>query len=286
MTTAAALTLQDVGVRWGRTIALDDITVDVPAGSVVGVLGRASAGRTTLVRLLAGRLPRYRGTASVGGVEASQVGDHPGLTYLSTGRWPGATGASVASMARDLARVQPHADPVRAIELLGRLGFAPGTALRHLSGAEQSIASACLALAVRARCTLLDEPDAVADTSQRARLAEALADEHGRQPRTWVIATDHIATWEGLVDRVIVLSAGRVVAAGPLEEVRAGWVRLDGDFDALVAMPHLGPVDRRDDHSSAVVPVAAVPPGAHRRVHSLGLDDLVTALTDTHWEGR
>ena len=71
-----------------------------------------------------------------------------------------------------------------------------------------------------------------------------------------------------------------------LEEVRAGWVRLDGDFDALVAMPHLGPVDRRDGHSSAVVPVAAVPPGAHRRVHSLGLDDLVTALTDTHWEGR
>ena len=98
MTTAAALTLQDVGVRWGRTIALDDITVDVPAGSVVGVLGRASAGRTTLVRLLAGRLPRYRGTASVGGVEASQVGDHPGLTYLSTGRWPGATGASVTKV--------------------------------------------------------------------------------------------------------------------------------------------------------------------------------------------
>ena len=284
--TPPAVTLDGVGVRLGRTHALTDLTLSLPANAVVGLLGRNGAGKSTLLRVLAGRLPTHTGTATVAGVEVSRLGRHPGLVHLSTGRWPGAFGATVATLARDLARVQAHFDLDRAHALLTRFGIAPGTPLRHLSGGEQSAASACLALASRAPVTLLDEPDTGVDVPRRTLLTEAIIEEQEYQPRTWVFSTHVIDERAPLFDEVVVLASGRLVAAGTADEVTAAWVRLEGDFDALVAMPHLGPVDRMGGRSSAVVAADAVPPGSHRHVHALSLGTVVTALTDTHWEGR
>jgi ABC-2 type transport system ATP-binding protein len=284
--TPPAVTLDGVGVRLGRTHALTDLSLSLPADAVVGLLGRNGAGKSTLLRVLAGRLPTHTGTATVAGVEVSRLGRHPGLVHLSTGRWPGAFGATVATLARDLARVQAHFDLDRAHALLTRFGIAPGTPLRHLSGGEQSAASACLALASRAPVTLLDEPDTGVDVPRRTLLTEAIIEEQEIQPRTWVFSTHVIDERAPLFDEVVVLAAGRLVAAGPADEVTAAWVRLEGDFDALVAMPHLGPVDRMGGRSSAVVAADAVPAGSHRQVHALSLGTVVTALTDTHWEGR
>ena len=284
--TPPAVTLDGVGVRLGRTHALTDLTLSLPANAVVGLLGRNGAGKSTLLRVLAGRLPTHTGTATVAGVEVSRLGRHPGLVHLSTGRWPGAFGATVATLARDLARVQAHFDLDRAHALLTRFGIAPGTPLRHLSGGEQSAASACLALASRAPVTLLDEPDTGVDVPRRTLLTEAIIEEQEYQPRTWVFSTHVIDERAPLFDEVVVLASGRLVAAGTADEVTAAWVRLEGDFDALVAMPHLGPVDRMGGRSSAVVAADAVPAESRRHAHALGLGTVVTALTDTHWEGR
>ena len=132
---------------------------------------------------------------------------------------------------------------------------------------------------------VLDTSGAGKSFNVKAEMA-AIIEEQEIQPRTWVFSTHVIDERAPLFDEVVVLASGRLVAAGTADEVTAAWVRLEGDFDALVAMPHLGPVDRMGGRSSAVVAADAVPPGSHRQVHALSLGTVVTALTDTHWEGR
>jgi ABC-2 type transport system ATP-binding protein len=228
MTLPVALSLRNVRVRYGPTVAVAGLSFDVRRGEVVGLLGPNGSGKSSTLAAAAGVLDPCGGTVTVDGIArtadpfafARRVGFVPQgeslydeLTAADNlaffGRLYGLCGADLdARIARGLARAGLTD---RAADRVGTLS----------GGLRQRLGIAC-ALLHDPPVLLLDEPTAALDPASRDALFVALHrlrdDGHAV-----LLTTHHLDEAEHGCDRVAVLEAGKLVAVGPPREVlRAG----------------------------------------------------------------
>ena len=219
------LCLEQVEKRFGRARALAGVSFEVARGEVVGLVGPNGAGKTTALRILSGFLRPDAGRVTVDGVDAvsdrraaaARIGylaEGPPLypdmrveEYLSfRARLKGvARGALAARVDEVLAQV---AAGDRRRVLIGRLS----RGYRQRVGLADAILSAPGAL-------LLDEPTSGLDPVQVRDLRRLLG-EIGRE-RAVLLSSHALAELEAVADRLVVLSAGRVVGDGRPDELRA-----------------------------------------------------------------
>jgi ABC-2 type transport system ATP-binding protein len=217
-----------LGKRYGRTWALRDCTLAIPAGCVVGLVGPNGAGKTTLLQLATGLLTPTRGTISV-------LGEPPAASAAQLARvgfvaqdTPVYARMRVADHLRMGAWLNPGWDDERARRRIGQLGLDPRQRAGSLSGGQRAQLALTLALAKRPGLLLLDEPVASLDPLARREflrgLMEAVA-EHG----TSVVLSSHlVADLERVCDYLIVLVASRVRIAGEVTALLASHRRLSG----------------------------------------------------------
>ena len=204
---------QGLSVRYGDTVALEDVSLEVPAGAVAAVVGGDGAGKTTLLRALAGTVRPAAGTV--------RRPDRRRLGYVSAGPgvWADLTVDENLSFAGRAYGLSADDLEVRVGALLDRTGLAEAhdrLAGRLSGGMRQKLALA-MAVAHEPDLLVLDEPTSGVDPLQRARLWETIraSAEHGAGV---LVTTHHLAEAEQC-DRLVVLAGGRVVAAGSLPEI-------------------------------------------------------------------
>ena len=217
-----------VGLRKG-TLELD-VELEVAGNGVVVLLGPNAAGKTTLLRALAGLVPLERGRIVLDGV----VLDDPAAgVHLPTERRPigvvfqdyllfphlsvlenVAFGLRSRGAGRAAARE-------RALAVLDRVGLADcaATKPRALSGGQAQRVALARALATDPRLLLLDEPLAAMDASARAELRRGLSRHLAAFPGTCLVITHDPIEAMTLGDQLVVLEAGRVVQSGTPEEL-------------------------------------------------------------------
>jgi ABC-2 type transport system ATP-binding protein len=222
-----ALGLRNVRVRYGSTVAVDGVSLDVGRGEIVGLVGPNGSGKSTTLMAAAGVLDPCEGTVTVDGITraaepfayARRVGFVPQgeslydeLTAAANlaffGRLYGLGGADLGSrVTRGLARVGLAA---RAADRVGTFS----------GGMRQRLAIAC-ALIHDPPVLLLDEPTAALDPAGRDALFVELHrlrdDGHAV-----LLTTHHLDEAENGCDRVAVLEKGKLVAVGPPREVLRG----------------------------------------------------------------
>jgi len=233
-----ALSLRGLTKRFGSTTAVDHLDLDVPAGSFYGVVGPNGAGKTTTLSMATGLLRPDAGRAVVLGEDLWQdpVRAKRRLGVLPDGvrlfdRLSGLELVRYTGLLRGLPRDVVES---RAVELLDALGLAAaGSTLvvDYSAGMTKKIALAC-ALVHAPRLLVLDEPFEAVDPVSGATIREILT-AYVAGGGTVVLSSHVMDLVERLCDHVAVISAGRVLAAGPLDAVRAG-VRLEERFVALV----------------------------------------------------
>jgi len=205
--------------RFGRTIALDGLDLQVAAGEVHGFLGPNGAGKTTALRILLGSVRRDAGTAEVFGMDPwSGPGVHGRLAYVpgDVALWPGLTGAEVITM---LGRLQGHADPQRRDELCQRFGLDPSRRCRTYSKGNRQKVALIAALATEAELLLLDEPTSGLDPLMEEEFRSCVRER--RDEGCAVLLSSHmLSEVEALADRVTIIRAGRVVDTGSLAQLR------------------------------------------------------------------
>jgi iron complex transport system ATP-binding protein len=209
---------------------LHGVSVDVPRGSLVGIIGPNGSGKTTLLRLLGGMLVPASGRVTLDGRDlarmprrelARQISVVPQETRLSfeysvlevvlMGRYPH-LGAFELESQEDVAIAREALAATGTLALEGRL-------FPTLSGGEKQRVIIASALAQSAGLMLLDEPTAALDPGyqiEMASLLRRLSDERGV---TMAVATHDLNMAAGLCRHLVLLRAGRVIAAGPTDEV-------------------------------------------------------------------
>ncbi|RKG93133.1 ribosome-associated ATPase/putative transporter RbbA [Corallococcus terminator] len=259
------VSIQDVTHRYGKVVALDGISLDVPTGIMVGIVGPDGVGKSTLMALVAGSKKMQQGRVTVldGDIADARhrraVG--PRIAYMPQGLGKNlylelSVYDNVDFMAR-LFGLSPEERKVRVPELLEATGlgkFAERPAGKLSGGMKQKV-GLCGALVHDPDLLILDEPTTGVDPLSR-RQFWSLIDEirTGRPGMSVIISTaymDEAQQW----DWIVAMDAGRVLATGTPAELmeRTGTRDLEHCFIALL------PEEKRRGHKEVTIPPR--PPG-------------------------
>ncbi len=218
------LTLDHLTVTYGATAAVDDVSLELPAGQVLAVLGPSGCGKSTLLRAVAGLERPRAGRIRFGGQDVTTTATHRrgfALMFQDGQLFPHLSVAGNVGYSLRLRRTSRAERRDRVAELLGLVGLPdyaermPGT----LSGGERQRVALARALAVRPRLLLLDEPLSALDRDLRERLAADLHDILRAEGTTALLVThDHDEAFT-VADRIGVMREGRLVQEGTPAEV-------------------------------------------------------------------
>jgi ABC-2 type transport system ATP-binding protein len=219
--------------RFGATLALDDLSLRVPRGAVFGVVGANGAGKTTLIRHLLGLLRPQAGTVRVFGRDpiVDPVGVLGRIGYVAEDNdlppW-----MRVHELMRYVRAFYPCWDDAYAQELRALFAIDPAARVRELSRGQKARTGLLVALAYRPELLILDEPSTGLDPLARRDILAAVLRTAAQEGRTVLFSSHLLDEVERVSDHIAVLDKGRIVVAGPLDEVRAAhWVltvRFDG----------------------------------------------------------
>ena len=225
--------------HFGERRVVDEVSLSLDSGQVLGLLGPNGAGKTTTFRMIAGLLKPDRGSVFIDGEDVTKLPLYRragrGLGYLAQrgGLFPGLDVRANLMVAGEIAGLAPPDARARTDELIERLnlGHVSDGREQTLSGGERRRAEIARALMVRPRMLLFDEPFAGVDPMAVSSLQDemrALAD-----TGLSILITDHaVAATFSICDQVAVLNEGRVLVSGPPAKVEA---------DPRVRATYLGP---------------------------------------------
>jgi oleandomycin transport system ATP-binding protein len=212
--------------RFGKTLALDGIDLDVGRGTVLGLLGPNGAGKSTIVRVLATLIRPNAGEATVGGYdilkEPDQVRGLVGLTGQYAAIDDDLTGLENLILVGRLLEIPRQVATRRARELLERFGLADaGSRLaRTYSGGMRRRLDLAACLVGDPEILCLDEPTAGLDPRSRGQLWDMIR-ELAKNGATVLLTTQYLEEADELAQEIVVVDHGRVVAHGTSDELKA-----------------------------------------------------------------
>jgi ABC-2 type transport system ATP-binding protein len=276
-----AVALTGVRRSFGSVLAVDDLTFEVPRGTVTVLLGPNGAGKTTVVRLVTGALHTHGGTVRTLGLDpevdeqGTEVRRRCGVVPARPALYDRLSGFDNLAYAASLFQVQPNLIDERIMEAAGRFEIADALDLKVGGYSTGMRARLALARAVlhEPDLLLLDEPTAGLDP-ESARAVLGLIDEMAEGGKTVLMCTHLLLEAEGLADQVIVMDHGQAMISGsPRDLTRQFWpaprVVIDADdpslLDAAQQLPFV-----RAYHRNGVATVELE--------HETDVPDLVDAL--------
>jgi ABC-2 type transport system ATP-binding protein len=219
---------------------LDDISLDLPAGSILGFIGANGAGKSTTIRILMGLVRQDSGTVEVLGhsMPADQVAAKQKIGFVSEDmRLYGAT--TLAWNMNFMASIYPDWNQAYADKLVQRFDLKPQQKIKGLSHGQRVKAALLLALAHQPRLLVLDEPttglDPVARREVLAELMAVLADEE----RTILFSSHNTLDVEQISDRIAFIDRGRIIDFADKESLLDRWRRLRLVVPSSAALPYL-----------------------------------------------
>jgi sulfate/thiosulfate transport system ATP-binding protein len=237
--------VQGVSKRFAEFAAVDDITLEIPEGSLTALLGPSGSGKSTLLRVIAGLEQPDSGTILIDGEDVTYarpqdrgigfVFQHYAAFTHMTVRENIAFGLQIRKRPKDEIRAKVD----ELLEIVGLTKWA-GQRPSQLSGGQRQRMALARALAIDPRVLLLDEPFGALDAKVRAELRRWLRRLHEEQGVTTVLVTHDQEEAMEVSDRIAVMNEGQLQQVGPPTEV------YDHPANQFV-MGFLGPVSKLGD---------------------------------------
>jgi ABC-2 type transport system ATP-binding protein len=268
-----------LGKRFGRTWALRDCSIRVPAGKIAGLVGPNGAGKTTFLHLAAGLLKPSSGEIRVFGrspqAQLLLLLDRVGFVAQDT---PLYSGFSVGDMLRFGQKLNRRWDPAAAEARLRSLDIPFDKRISHLSGGQRSQVALALALGKHPELLLLDEPVARLDPLARREFMQRLTEAVAEEGSTVLLSSHVMADLERVCDYLIIIVAGQVQVAGDIEALLASHHLLVGprvNDDVRLSGAELIKAQHTERQSSLWIRGRVPGLGAGWREEPLPLEELV-----------
>ena len=231
MTDEPMIQAEGVEKSFGATRAVAGVDIEVPRGTVLGLLGRNGAGKTTLVRIIATLLAPDAGTVTVAGVDVVRrsraVRSFIGFAGQSSAVDDTLTARENLELVGRLYGLDRFEARARADETLERMSLTPvaDRLVRTYSGGMRRRLDLGASLVGRPLVLIMDEPTAGLDPRTRVELWSFI-DELVRDGTTVLLTTQYLEEADRLADSLAVLERGRVIAVGTPDELKQ---RIGGD---------------------------------------------------------
>ena len=239
-----ALAFERVTKRYGSTIAVDAVSIEIARGSFVALVGTSGSGKSTLLKTINRLVEPSEGRVTIDGADIA-TGPAPdlrrriGYVFQNIGLFPHMTIAeNIAIGLRIAGRKDALRDGAKVGELLDLVDLPRDVAERMpdaLSGGQRQRVGIARALAPGAKLLLLDEAFGALDPVTRDALGTRIREVHDRLGLTTILVTHDMAEALLLADRVLVMKAGRIVADSTPADLVAG--KGGDDAQALVQVP-------------------------------------------------
>jgi ABC-type Fe3+/spermidine/putrescine transport system ATPase subunit len=267
-----SLKINDIRVSYGKTRALDGVSVELQPGEMFFLLGPSGCGKSTLLRSVAGFIEDFDGNIQIGGASLKGVPAHRrdfGMVFQNYALFPHLTVSGNVAFgleARGVAATERQQRTVEALRMVGLADFGerrPG----ELSGGQQQRVALARALVIRPRVLLLDEPLSNLDAKLRWEMRSEIRRIHRQTRITTLYVTHDQKEALSLADRMAIMKFGKIDALGPPRDLyRHPPTRFSaeflGDINALPgtldssrdsAQTPLGPLALHDGDAPATV---------------------------------
>ncbi len=224
---------------FAKVVAVRDLNLRVPRGSLCGLLGRNAAGKSTVMRMLAGLIKPHCGRVLV----------HGGDPFIFNAEQRAALGyvperivlplfLTAEKLIKFFARLQVNYDSTQATGLLAKLEINPRRKIGELSLGQQKIVSFVLAVAQRPTVLLLDEPSANLDAVARRIMLDAVLELAREQGTTVLLSTHILSDIERVADQIAIIAHGTLKIADSLDRLKETIkrVRIVGPHEALAGV--------------------------------------------------
>ena len=230
--------IQGITRKFGSNVALNHVTLFVPAGSVLGLVGENGAGKTTLIRHVLGLLKPQTGSVRVFGLDpvVDPVGVLSRIGYLSEEvdipQW-----MQVRELMRYGQAFYPAWDQTYAEELRSKFDLDPAAKIKNLSKGQRARAGLLIALAYRPDLLVLDEPSSGLDPIVRRDILGAVIRTIAEEGRTVLFSSHLLEEVERVSDSVAMIRKGEILFCDALENIKSSHCRVTFRFSASRKAP-------------------------------------------------
>lgn len=211
------LQLHHVTKKYKKHVVIDDVTLSLPAGKIIGLLGPNGSGKTTLIKLMNGLLHPTTGDIVIDGyrpsVETKKIVSYlPDTSYLRENMKIKDALTLFEDFYNDFSRE-------KAEHLLEDLDLNPDEQLKNLSKGNKEKVQLILVMSRQAKLYILDEPIGGVDPAAREYILRTIINNYCEDASV-VISTHLIAEIEPILDEIVFLKEGKVILQGNTDDIR------------------------------------------------------------------
>lgn len=198
--------------------AIDDQSLQIPYGGIVGLLGSNASGKTTLLHLLAGLIKPNKGEVFVAGQKMNHKNLHQVAFFAA--EYPFYSFMTVEETLRYVNGIYPDFSYEKAEQMRRDLGWDPSFRVKDLSRGNKELLKVLIGLCRRVPLLLFDEPLSGLDPIARKHIMKLFAKYAEVEEQTIILSSHELYEIDSYLDYVIVLKHGRVEKTGWLEDIR------------------------------------------------------------------
>ena len=249
----AIISAQGLTKHYGKIVAVDHISLDIPAGRIVGLIGPNGSGKTTALKAVLGLTP-FEGALKVLGLDPRTQRDElmQQVCFIADvailPRW-----LRVRDAVDFVAGVHPKFDRSKAERYLANTKLKPAMKVKEMSKGMVVQLHLALVMAIDAKLLVLDEPTLGLDILYRKQFYQHLLEEYFDQNKTIIITTHQVEEIEHILTDLLFIRDGKIVLTSTMDEVSVRFAEVMVSADKTEQARALKPIDERQVFGKAVM---------------------------------
>jgi len=266
--------------RYGKQVAVDNISFEIPAGRIIGLIGPNGSGKTTTLKAALGLIP-FEGELKVLGLDPRTHRDElmEQVCFIADvavlPRW-----IRVREVVDFVAGVHPKFDRAKAERYLANTKLKPAMKVKEMSKGMIVQLHLALVMAIDAKLLVLDEPTLGLDILYRKQFYQNLLEDYFDENKTIIVTTHQVEEIEHILSDLMFIREGRITLSASMDEISERFVEVMVPAENVAAAKALNPIDERQVFGKSVMLFDGVPRAqvaALGETRNVGVADLFVA---------